>query len=135
VGRFLKQYEILFKKAVVDLNSAKVIWISFEQGNIELDMEVIFFHLQQCSEKFIKSLLDFYQIKFPRTHDLQSLINLLETHNIELNGVEKLLPLSVYAVEGRYAILHDDLDDVDRYIEIVDELLEIVRIQINEIEN
>jgi hypothetical protein len=61
---------------------------------------------------------------------LQSLINLLETHNIELNGVEKLLPLSVYAVEGRYAILHDDLDDVDRYIEIVDELLEIVRIQI-----
>jgi HEPN domain-containing protein len=130
VGKFLRQYEILFKKAVVDLNSAKVIWISFEQGNIELDMEVIFFHLQQCSEKFIKSLLDFYQIKFPRTHDLQSLINLLETHNIELNGVEKLLPLSVYAVEGRYAILHDDLDDVDRYIEIVDELLEIVRIQI-----
>jgi HEPN domain-containing protein len=135
VGKFLRQYEILFKKAVVDLNSAKVIWISFEQGNIELDMEVIFFHLQQCSEKFIKSLLDFYQIKFPRTHDLQSLINLLETHNIELDGVEKLLPLSVYAVEGRYAILHDDLDDVDRYIEIVDELLEIVRIQINEIEN
>jgi HEPN domain-containing protein len=130
VGKFLRQYEILFKKAVVDLNSAKVIWISFEQGNIKLDMEVIFFHLQQCSEKFIKSLLDFYQIKFPRTHDLQSLINLLETHNIELNGVEKLLPLSVYAVEGRYAILHDDLDDVDRYIEIVDELLEIVRIQI-----
>ena len=130
MGKFLKQYEILFKKAVVDLNSAKVIWISFEQGNIELDIEVIFFHLQQCSEKFIKSLLDFYQIKFPRTHDLQSLINLLETHNIELNGVEKLLPLSVYAVEGRYAILHDDLDDVDRYIEIVDELLEIVRIQI-----
>jgi len=36
----------------------------------------------------------------------------------------------VYAVEGRYAILHDDLDDVDRYIEIVDEFLEIVRIQI-----
>ena len=135
MGKFLRQYEILFKKAVVDLNSAKVIWISFEQGNIELDMEVIFFHLQQCSEKFIKSLLDFYQIKFPRTHDLQSLINLLETHNIELDGVEKLLPLSVYAVEGRYAILHDDLDDVDRYIEIVDELLEIVRIQINEIEN
>ena len=60
---------------------------------------------------------------------MQSLINLLETHNVELNGVEKLLPLSVYAVEGRYAILHDDLD-VDRYIEIVDELLEIVRIQI-----
>jgi len=124
--KFLRQYEILFKKAVVDLNSAKVIWISFEQGNIELDIEVIFFHLQQCSEKLIKSLLDFNQIKFPRTHDLQSLINLLEDNEIELDGVNELLPLSVYAVEGRYAILHDDLDDVDRYIEIVEGLLKSV---------
>jgi len=128
--KFLRQYEILFKKAVVDLNSAKVIWISFEQGNIELDMEVIFFHLQQCSEKLIKSLLDFNQIKFPRTHDLQSLINLLESNEIELDGVKELLPLSVYAVEGRYAILHDDLDDVDRYIEIVEGLLRSVEMEI-----
>ena len=128
--KFLRQYEILFKKAVVDLNSAKVIWISFEQGNIELDMEVIFFHLQQCSEKLIKSLLDFNQIKFPRTHDLQSLINLLESNEIELDGVKELLPLSVYAVEGRYAILHDDLDDVDRYIEIVEGLLKSVEMEI-----
>ena len=40
--KFLRQYEIFFKKAVVDLNSAKVIWISFEQGNIELDGGNIF---------------------------------------------------------------------------------------------
>ena len=128
--KFLKQYEILFKKALVDLNSAKVILFSFENGTIELDMEVVFFHLQQSSEKLIKAVLDFHKIKFPRTHDLQSLINLLEANNIQLGDIEKLLPLSVYAVEGRYAILHDDLDDSDKYIEILDELLELVRIEI-----
>ena len=128
--KFLKQYEILFKKALVDLNSAKVILYSFENGTIELDMEVVFFHLQQSSEKLIKAVLDFHKIKFPRTHDLQSLINLLEANNIQLGDIEKLLPLSVYAVEGRYAILHDDLDDSDKYIEILDELLELVRIEI-----
>ena len=62
--KFLKQYEILFKKATVDFNSAKVILYSFEKGTIELDMEVVFFHLQQSSEKLIKSLLDFHTIKF-----------------------------------------------------------------------
>lgn len=128
--KFLKQYEILFKKATVDFNSAKVILYSFEKGTIELDIEVVFFHLQQSSEKLIKSLLDFHTIKFPRTHDLQSLINLLESHEIQLTNIEKLLPLSVYAVEGRYAILHDDLDDSDKYIEILDELLKIVKVKI-----
>lgn len=128
--KFLKQYEILFKKALVDFNSAKVILYSFENGTLELDMEVVFFHLQQCSEKLIKTVLDFHQIKFPRTHDLQSLINLLESHKIQLNDIEKLLPLSVYAVEGRYAILHDDLDDSDKYIEMLDKLLELVKMEI-----
>ena len=129
--KFLKQYEILFRKALVDLNSAKVILNSFENGTFELDMEVVFFHLQQCSEKLIKAVLDFHQIKFPHTHDLQSLINLLEAHKIELNNIEELLPLSAYAVEGRYAILHDDLDDADRYIEILDELLKSVKMEID----
>lgn len=34
--KFLKQYEILLKKATVDLNTAKVVLESFEKGTIEL---------------------------------------------------------------------------------------------------
>ena len=125
--KFLKQYEIFFKKAIVDLNSAKVILASFEKGDIELDIEVIFFHLQQSAEKLLKTLLDFHQIKFPRTHDLQILVNLLEENEIKLDNSKELLPLSIYAVEGRYAILHDDLEDVDKYIEILEDMINKVK--------
>ena len=125
--KFLKQYEIFFKKAIVDLNSAKVILASFEKGDIELDIEVIFFHLQQSAEKLLKTFLDFHQIKFPRTHDLQILVNPLEENEIKLDNSKELLPLSIYALEGRYAILHDDLEDVNKYIEILEDMINKVK--------
>ena len=40
--------------------------------------------------------------------------------------------LKQYEVEGRYAIIHDDLDDVDRYIKILEELLIVVKEKISE---
>ena len=43
MAKFLKQYEILYKKSNVDLNTAKVILQSVEDGNIELDLNVVFF--------------------------------------------------------------------------------------------
>ncbi len=72
--KLLKQYEILFKKAKVDLNIAKLAMVAFKKGDIELDLEVIMFHLQQSVEKFIKTLLDYNTIKFPHTHDIEELI-------------------------------------------------------------
>jgi len=69
--KFLKQYEILFKKAKVDLNTAKLVMDSFEEGEIELDLEIVMFHLQQSVEKFLKTLIDYNKIKFPHTHDIE----------------------------------------------------------------
>ncbi len=126
--KFLKQYEILIKKAVVDLNTAKVVLKSFEEGNIELDLEVVFFHLLQCAEKVIKTLLDYKQIKFPHTHDIKNLIYLLNENNIEtVDYIDNFIPLTDFAVEGRYAVIHDDLDDAHQYIEQLDELLKFVK--------
>ena len=127
--KFLKQYEILLRKAVVDLNSSKVILLSFEEGKIELDLEVIFFHLQQSVEKLIKAILDFNKIKFPHTHDLKNLIDILDDNNLNFikEDTDSILLLSQYAVEGRYAVVHDDLEDTDKYIKVLDKLLEFVR--------
>jgi len=36
----------------------------------EIDMEAIYFHLQQASEKYIKSLLSFNKIHFEKIHDI-----------------------------------------------------------------
>ena len=54
---FLKQYEVLYKKAKTDLKVAKNILEDFENGDDELDLEVVMFHLQQSTEKLLKSLL------------------------------------------------------------------------------
>ncbi len=44
----------------------------------------------------------------------------------KLKALISFIPLTEFAVEGRYAILHDDLDNVDKYIMIVTKLLEFV---------
>ena len=123
MGQFLKTYQILYKKAVVDLNSAKVILDSFNKGDIELDLEVICFHLQQCSEKLIKSVLDINNIKYKNTHDLKNLTNLLEKHSIILEQIERLVPLSIYAVDERYDTIQDDINDIEVYIVILNDLI------------
>ncbi|MBL0709103.1 MAG: HEPN domain-containing protein [Sulfurimonas sp.] len=131
MAKFLRQYEILYKKSKIDLNTAKVVLEAFENGNIELELNVIFFHLQQCAEKLIKSYLDFHCIKFPHTHDLKNLIDIMEENNISfIEEKDFIVILTQYAVEGRYAIIHDDLDDADKYIKILDELLEFVEKEI-----
>ncbi len=128
---FLKQYEILYKKARTDLKVAKNILEDFENGDDELDLEVIMFHLQQSTEKLIKSLLAYNRLHFTKTHSIAYLLDAITKNGIEIiEDAQKLIPLTEFAVEGRYAILHDDLDDVDKYIVIVSELLEFVDMKI-----
>ncbi len=38
--------------------------------------DVICFHAQQASEKYLKAFLIFHQINFPYTHDIGKLINI-----------------------------------------------------------
>ncbi len=129
--KFLKQYEILFLKAKEDLIAAKYLLDGFNNHNLELNLEIVFFYFQQFIEKLIKAYLDFNKIKFPHTHDLKDLINLLEDNDINfIDNIDSIVLLTQYAVEGRYAIIHDDLDDIDKYIMILDELLEFVKKEI-----
>lgn len=62
----------------------------------------ICFHAQQSIEKFIKSVLVFHEVEFPKTHDLGELMKLLRPH-MELNRTI-LNPelISQYAVVVRY---------------------------------
>ena len=121
MAEFLKQYEVLFKKARTDLKTAKIILQSFENGDDELDLETIMFHLQQCAEKLFKSLLAYNKHHFTKTHDLELLLQNIYNEKIEIiDNIESLLPLSEYAVEGRYAIIHDDIEDAHQYIELLE---------------
>ncbi len=123
MGKFLKQYEILFKKAKSDLELAKYALDGFTNDKLEIELDVIAFHLQQSAEKLLKSLLDYYKIKFPKTHDLENLISIIDEKNISVNtDLSGLIYLNDYAVEGRYAVIHDDLDNIQIYIDLIDTL-------------
>jgi HEPN domain-containing protein len=122
--KFLKEYEVLLIKAKEDLIASKYILDGFNNHGLELRLEIVFFHFQQCGEKLLKSVLDLNGIQFPRTHDLEILLQLLVSNDIDLVAdVNNLVELTDYAVESRYAILLDDMEDTGKYIEVLDQLL------------
>ena len=124
---FIEQYHILFNKAKADFIAAKVLYGEFKGGNSELDLDIICFHLQQCAEKLLKALLAKNHVNSPKTHDLELLLNLVSIHDIKLlTDEDLLLELNDFAVEGRYAVIHDDLDNTSVYFVLLEELIETV---------
>jgi HEPN domain-containing protein len=121
MAEFIKHYEILFNKANVDLKAAQNLYEDIQNGDEGLDYEVILFHLHQCAEKLIKSLLSFHKIEFPKVHDLELLANILKEFNIETGlDFDLLIGLSDYAVEGRYALIHEeDIEEIEKYISML----------------
>jgi len=124
MAEFMKHYEVLLKKAKVDLRAAKNLYDDISRGDTELDYEVVLFHLHQCAEKFMKSLLALHEIDFPKVHDLELLADILSEKDIPTGlDIEILTELSDYAVEGRYAFIHEDIKEVDNYIKMLDKVL------------
>jgi HEPN domain-containing protein len=131
--QYLKQYIILFNKAKTDLKAAQILFEQYNDGVSELDLEIITFHLQQSAEKFIKAILSKNEIYYPKFHDLAPLLKLLNENSIDLETNQKLLiELNDYAVEGRYAVIHDDLDKTVTYIKELIKLSNIVNLRLQE---
>ena len=124
-SKITNSYELFIYKAVVDLNSAKCLLKAFNEDTIEIDIEKIYFELQQSGEKYLKAVLSKKAVDFPKSHDIEQLINISVKNSIILDrDIEMLIELSDYAVEGRYSIIHDDLNDSDKYIVLLERLLE-----------
>jgi len=128
MAEFMKQYAVLLKKARVDLKAAINLYNDIKRGDTELDYEVVLFHLHQCAEKFLKSKLASHQIDYPKIHDLENLASLLNEQNIPFDlDIELLAELSDYAVEGRYAFLHEEIGDMEKYISMLSRVLDFPR--------
>jgi len=131
MAKKLSQYEILLLKAKEDLIAGKYLFDGFNNHGLELNLEIIIFHFQQSAEKSIKALLDFNNIKFPKSHDIAELIKTCEENNVETTyDLQILEDLTDYAVEGRYAMIHDDLVDADKYLALLDLFIEFVDITV-----
>jgi len=119
-GKFPHQYEILFKKADADL--ALVVHVLALEDK-PIDVDIIFFHLQQAVEKYLKALICYNGVHFEKVHDIDKIINVCRSNSIEVpEYIDVFIELNPYAVEGRYAVLSDDMDDAEGYVKLLSRL-------------
>ena len=84
---------------------------------------IICFHAQQCAEKYLKALLISRNIEPPRTHSLETLLDLIVDNVPELGQCRDMLTdLTPYRVECRYPGVAATPDDAEYCIETVREL-------------
>ena len=90
------------------------------------------FHLQQSVEKLIKSLLSHQGIKYPRTHDIEKLIEICYSNHIPLpEYIIKFIDLTDYASEGRYAYILDDMGDCASFLNLIEKFFDYIQIKLN----
>ena len=93
--------------------------------------DAICFHAQQCIEKYLKAWLQETNIPFPRTHDLQELLNLivpvLPAWDVWREDFSKL---SEHAVDPRYPGKFASAAETAHAMGICDEVRQAVREQL-----
>jgi HEPN domain-containing protein len=125
MGKFLSQYEILLKKAKTDFSAAVTLYAEIISGNQELDFEVVYFHLQQAAEKIFKALLSKHKINYPKIHDLDTLLIMVLEQGIDFQvNSDLLIELNDYAVDGRYTVYHDYVENLDYYFTMVSGIIQ-----------
>jgi HEPN domain-containing protein len=64
--------------------------------------DTVSFHAQQAVEKYLKALLAFREIEFPKVHDIESLVRLLPPGMLVDWPLREQRKLSMHAVMTRY---------------------------------
>ncbi|HBF89307.1 MAG TPA: DNA-binding protein [Bacteroidales bacterium] len=104
-----------FYLAETDLKSA-----IFLKGMSPIPVEIICYHCQQSSEKYLKGFLAFHDEKIVKTHDLIVLNNLCKKFNSEFIKIEDFcLRLTDYSTNIRY-LATLDITQNDMELAIID---------------
>ena len=62
----------------------------------------------------MKSWLASLGVRFPKTHDLKRLIDLLSEHGAPTDGLDSFVDLNAFAVQYRYESLYSDEEAINR---------------------
>ena len=100
-------------KADADLDTAKREVLVDESPNYD----AVCFHAQQCAEKYLKAVLLESDLRIPRIHDLEALLNQLMPFYPALSRILHFARiLSAMAVEVRYPGMSADENDASESI-------------------
>jgi len=86
------------EKAEEDFRTAEYLLVLKEN----CPLNPVCFHSQQCVEKYIKALLVYCTIQFPKSHDVVELLNLVPENCRPDLTIYDLAIINRYAVETRY---------------------------------
>lgn len=117
-----KHLEQWIDKAEHDLIAAKLI---IEHQPLILDIAC--FHCQQAVEKYLKTFLVFKKEEFPRTHNLDLLLQSCIAHSQDFATID-LKNLEDFAVRGRYPhdFLQPEPEETREFLEMAEAVKEIV---------
>ena len=111
--------QLLIESAAQDVAACKL--LSAEAG---IGDAVVGFHAQQAVEKSIKAILSQNGIEFRRTHDLITLLDLLQDMGMPAPpNADWLDELTPYAVEARYGTLETTGLDRTRVLMAIEAVL------------
>jgi len=92
---FVRQW---LSKAEEDFNAAKSL-ITYGASFLS----TICFHSQQAAEKYFKAFLTYHQVEFPKTHDIDELLDLIAPTDSKLSeSLRDVIVLTNYGVDVRY---------------------------------
>ena len=81
------------------------------------------FHLQQAVEKALKAWLALKGIDYPKTHDLNPLLGLLEDQGEMIDPFWSLLELNPFAVQFRYELAGEAFPNFEQLAQLTKKLL------------
>lgn len=85
----------------------------------EVLLETFCFHAQQAAEKSLKAVLLQHNLTFPYTHDLSTLVTIIQNAGISWEtSLNSVVDLTRYAVAGRYPN-ETEAPTVDEYHEAI----------------
>lgn len=98
--------------------------------------DMVCFHMQQCAEKYLKAFLIFHDREYPRSHNLEALLELCSRIDYEFQRLvdEGVAGLTPYATTLRYAeeFYSPSLEEVNQAICLAEKVRDFVRKKLQE---
>ena len=104
-----------------DVKCARVMYRAAERDVLTLrsmtadaPVESFGFHVQQAAEKALKAWLALLDEKYPLTHSIETLLDILDDRGAAVEPFRSLIDYTPYAVEFRYVGVDPDAEPINR---------------------
>lgn len=96
--------------------------------------EILGFHAQQAIEKALKAWIALLGVDYPRTHNIITLLSVIEDQHCDVEGLWDLVRYNSFAVQFRYEVLTNSSPEpeVETMVARVAELMELVQREVAE---